>query len=114
MTVSRAGRRVWLFRRRVPQSNRTVELTFGVFSAKSTGAARHWAVSLNEAIERGMDPHEEARAEKARAMCVSEAHMIHKVAMRSNRKRPKPRSLYDKQVIFTRDIGPRLGKQIGT
>lgn len=112
MTVSRAGRRVWLFRRRVPQSNRTVELTFGVFPAKSIGAARRWAASLNEVIERGIDPREEARAEKARAMSVSEAHVIYLAAMRrGDRKTLKPRTLYDKEVIFTRDIEPRLGRK---
>ena len=111
--VSRTGRKIWLFRRRVPQSNRTVELTFGVFPAKSIGAARHWAASLNEKIERGADPREEARAEKAKAMSVSEAHLIYIAAMRrGDRKTLKPRTLYDKEVIFTRDIEPRLGKKV--
>ena len=112
VTVSRTGRRVWLFRRRVPQSDRTVELTFGAFPAKSIGAARRWAASPNEVIERGVDPREEAWAEKARAMSVSEAHAIYIAAMRrGDRKTLKPRTLYDKEVIFTRDIEPRLGKK---
>lgn len=113
VTVSRTGRKIWLFRRRVPQSDRTVELTFGAFPAKSIGAARRWAVSLNEVIERGIDPREEARAEKAKAMSVSAAHVIYNAAMRrGDRKTLKPRTLYDKEVIFARDIEPRLGKKV--
>ena len=79
MAISRTGRKVWLFRRRVPQSDRTVELTFGAFPAKSIGAARRWAASLNEVIERGVDPREEARAEKARAMSALTAYAIYLV-----------------------------------
>ncbi len=87
-------------------------MTFGVFPAKSIGAARRWAASLNEVIERGVDPRDEARAEKAKAMLVSEAHAIYITAMhRGDRMKLRPRTLHDKQVIFTRDIKLRLGKK---
>lgn len=66
----------------------------------------------NELIERGVDPREEVRARKARAMSVSEAHVTYIAAMRrGDRKTLKPRTIYDKEVIFMRDIEPRLGKK---
>jgi hypothetical protein len=42
---------------------------------------------------------------------VAKAHAIYMEAMRrGDRKTLKPRTLYDKEVIFTRDIEPRLGQ----
>jgi len=110
--VSPSGSRDWLYRRRVARSDTIVTLKLGGFPAHSIGVAREWAAKLNEAIERGVDPRQERRIEKANAMSVAEAHRIYMAAMhRGDRKTLKPRSLYDKQAIFTRDIAPRLGSK---
>src|SRR5690606_32630381 len=72
--VSASGKRIWQFRRRVARSGKIVTLRLGGFPAHSIGAAREWASTLNEATERGVDPREERRIEKAMAMSVAEAH----------------------------------------
>lgn len=111
--VSASGKRIWHFRRRVARSGKIVTLRLGGFPAHSIGAAREWASTLNEATERGVDPREERRIEKAMAMSVAEAHATYMGAMHlGDRKRLKPRTLYDKQAIFRRDIAPRLGTKI--
>ena len=53
------------------------------------------------------------RAEKARdTFTVSKAHSIYsEVIKRRDRSTLKPRTLADKAVILTRDIGPRLGSK---
>lgn len=111
VTVSASGRKTWLFRRRVARSGTIVSLTLGTFPAYSIPAARAWATELNAAIERGEDPRATKRAEEAReALTVSKAHAVYMDAMRrGDRKTLKPRTLYDKEVIYTRDIEPRLG-----
>jgi len=111
VTVSSSGKKIWLFRRRIAKSGVIVKLTLGQYPAFSILQARKWAEQLNEAIERGDDPRDARRAEKARdALTVEYAHRIYMDAMkRGDRKKLKPRTLYDKQVIFTRDIRPRLG-----
>lgn len=113
ITVSRSGKKVWLFRRRIPKSADTIELKLGTYPAHSVGAARHWAERLNEVIERGEDPREEQRKEKAKTLTVTEAHCLYMAVMRrGDRKTLKPRTLSDKDVIFTRDIKPRLGRKV--
>ena len=111
VTVNAAGKKIWLFRRRVAKSGAIVTLKLGGFPAYSIPAARQWASQLNEAIERGEDPRVSMRIEKARAaLTVEKAHTIYMEAMkRGDRKTLKPRTLSDKAVIFTRDIKPRLG-----
>jgi integrase len=112
VVVSHTGRKVWGFRRRIPKSGGTLELRLGAFPAHSIAAARQWASKLNEAIERGVDPREERRIEKATRMSLRDAHAIYMAAMRrGDRKTLKPRTLEDKEKIFTRDIEPRLGKK---
>jgi hypothetical protein len=112
VVVSRTGRKVWRFRRRISQSAGTVELRLGTFPAHSIAAARQWGSKLNEAIERGVDPREEVRIEKAKAMSLADAHAIYMTAMRrGDRKTLKPRTIEDKEKIFARDIEPRLGKK---
>ena len=110
VVVSHTGRKVWQVRRRTSRSAGTVELRLGTFPAHSIAAARRWGAKLNEAIERGVDPREEIRREKANAM-LADAHVICMTAMRrGDRKTLKPRTIEDKEKIFTRDIEPRLGK----
>lgn len=111
--VSGSGKRAWVFRRRVARSGTIVTLRLGGFPAYSIGAARDWASKLNEAIERGLDPREVERIERAKTMSVAEAHAVYMTAMRrGDRKTLKPRTLEDKTKIFTRDIEPRLGKKV--
>ena len=113
VNVSASGKRIWAFRRRVARSGTIVSLRLGGFPAHSIGAAREWATTLNEAIERGVDPREERRIERAKAMTVAEAHAVYMAAMRrGDRKTLKPRTIEDKDKIFSRDIGPRLGKKV--
>lgn len=110
--VSGSGRKVWQFRRRVAKSGVVVTLKLGVFPAHSIAAARQWASGLNEAIERGDDPRIGIRIDKAKGLTVSDAHALYLATMkRGDRKSLKPRTLSDKEVIFTRDIQPRLGKK---
>lgn len=112
VVVSRTGRKVWQYRRRISRSGGTVELKLGTFPAHSIAAARQWGARLNEAIERGVDPREEARIESAEAMSLSDAHAIYMAAMRrGDRKTLKPRTLDDKEKIFVRDVEPRLGRK---
>ena len=110
--VGRGGKKNWMFRRRIARSETIVTLKLGAFPAHPIPVARAWATKLNEAIERGEDPRVEIRIGKARALTVSDAHELYITAMRrGDRKTLKPRTLYDKAVIFTRDIQPRLGRK---
>ena len=69
--VSPTGKKTWQFRRRVAGSGTIVTLRLGGFPTHSIGMAREWAAKLNEAIERGIDPRQAARAEMAAAMTVA-------------------------------------------
>ena len=111
--VSSSGRKIWQFRRRISKSGAVVKLKLGGFPAHSIPVAREWATKLNEAIERGSDPRVEIRAEQAREMTVADAHGLYMSALRrGDRKVLKPRTLADKEAIYDRDIGPRLGKKV--
>ncbi|MGB5777674.1 MAG: integrase family protein [Allopontixanthobacter sediminis] len=112
--VSDSGRKVWRYRRRVANSTTTVGLQLGPFPAHSIAAARAWAQDLNLSVERGVDPREAWHAEAARiAMTVEKAHQLYMAAMRrGDRRRLKPRTISDKEVMFNRDIKPRLGSVI--
>ncbi|KRB91112.1 MULTISPECIES: integrase arm-type DNA-binding domain-containing protein [unclassified Sphingomonas] len=108
-----SGRKSWSFRRRLPGSKKILSLTRD-YPAVSLAEAREWATTLNEKIERGIDPREEARAEQAHlGMTLSAAHKLYMAVLtRGDRKKLKPRTLSDKQLIFDRDIKPRLGTQL--
>lgn len=112
--VNALGRKVWRYRRRIARSRVIASLQLGNFPAYTIPAAREWASSLNEQIERGEDPREALRAAAARVeMTVEKAHGLYMGAMRrGDRKRLKPRTISDKDVIFSRDIKPRIGSII--
>ncbi|MBO9378363.1 DUF4102 domain-containing protein [Sphingomonas histidinilytica] len=112
--VNALGRKVWRYRRRIAKSQVIVAMQLGCFPAYPIAAARMWAIGLNEAVERGEDPRAALRAETERAaMTVEKAHGLYMAAMRrGDRKRLKPRTIKDKEVMFTRDIKPRLGSVI--
>src|SRR3546814_7311268 len=46
-------------------------------------------------------------------MSVADAHIIYMAAMRrGDRKKLKPRTISDKDKMYTRDIGPRIGSKV--
>lgn len=108
-----SGHKSWSFRRRLPGSKKILSLKRD-YPAVSIAEAREWATALNEKIERGIDPREEARAKEAHsAMTLKAAHKLYmEVLKRGDRKKLKPRTISDKQIIFDRDIGPRLGDRL--
>lgn len=100
----------WRFKRIVAGTKIAVELILGKFPNYTVDEAREWAAPLSKAVARGEDPRAIRRAELALQMTVASAHAIYLAAMhRGDRKRLKPRTLADKEVMYTRDIGPRLG-----
>ncbi|HEX7820706.1 MAG TPA: integrase family protein [Sphingobium sp.] len=112
LIVNESGKKTWSFRRRIARSGAIVTLKLGSFPAYSIPAARAWATDLNDTVERGEDPRVAIRIEKAKALTLESAHDLYMEAMRrGDRKTLKPRTLYDKEVIYARDIGPRLGRK---
>ncbi len=111
--VSSPARKQWRFKRTVAGTKTAVELILGQFPDFSIDEAREWAAPLSKAVARGEDPRETKRAEEAKKMTVASAHAIYLAAMhRGDRKKLKPRTLADKNVIYTRDICPRVGTKI--
>ena len=108
------GKKVWRFKRRIARTKTIIELKRGSFPAYSIAAARDWARPLAEAVARGEDPRIAMRKAKAHSeMTVAEAHGLYMAAMkRGDRKKLKPRTISDKQVIYKRDIGPRIGAML--
>lgn len=111
VSVSATGKKTWMFRRRIARSGVVVTLTLGTYPAYTVPAAREWAAELNAAVERGEDPRVAMRADKTRqTFTVEKAHAVYMDAMRrGDRKTLKPRTISDKEVMFKRDIKPRLG-----
>lgn len=113
IVVSGPAKKQWRFKRTVAGTKKTVELILGTFPDFSIDEAREWAGPLSKSVARGDDPREIKRAEQALAMSVAAAHEIYMAAMRrGDRKKLKPRTIADKEVIYTRDIGPRLGSKV--
>lgn len=111
--VAGAARKQWRFKRVVAGTKKTVELVLGIYPAFSIDEAREWAGPLSKAAARGEDPRETKRAEEAMAMSVADAHAIYMDAMRrGDRKKLKPRTILDKDKMYSRDIGPRIGSKI--
>lgn len=113
-----SGRKNWIFRRRMPQTDVTVKMILGSDRRHSIAAARTWARKLNRQVEAGIDPREIVRASRSRRrMSVARAHSLYMTAVREGRSsranRPnKPRTIADKLAIYDRDIGPKLGDKI--
>lgn len=109
--VNALGRKMWRYRRRVARSGTIVSMQLGPFPAHSIAVARAWAQELNLSVESGVDPRDALREEAERvAMTVEKAHTLYMAAMRrGDLRRLKPRTIIDKDVMFTRDIKPRLG-----
>ncbi|WP_146032634.1 integrase family protein [Sphingobium sp. SA916] len=109
--VSGTGRKVWQFCRRIAKSGLVITLKLGAYPAHSIAAARQWASGLNDAIERGEDPRIGMRLEKTKGLTVCDALYL-ATMKRGERKALKPRTLADKEIIFERDIKPRLGRKV--
>ena len=113
-----SGKKRWKFRRRLPGTDITIKMHFGLFPARSIAEAREWARKLNEKIDAGIDPREALREEEERTvMTVARAHKLYMVAVREGRssraKRPnKPRTVSDKLEIYNRDIAPKLAGKV--
>ena len=85
--VNESGRKIWHYRRRIAKSCGVVKMQLGTFPAYIREAAA------------------------CQAMTVAKAHELYMQAMRrGDRKRLKPRTIKDKEVIFTRDIESRSGR----
>lgn len=113
IVATAGGKKRWRFRRAVFGTKTILELILGTFPDYSIGDAREWAEPLSRAVARGEDPRQSKREEEILATSVSAAHRLYMEAMRrGDRKQLKPRTLEDKDVIYTRDIGPRLGVRI--
>jgi len=111
--VSAPDRKRWRFRRVIAGTTTIVELILGAFPDHSIDEARAWAAPLSKAAARGEDPREIKRVEGAMAMLVADAHAIYMEALRrGDRKKLKPRTIADKDVIYTRDIAPRLEPKV--
>ncbi len=113
IVVPGLARKQWRFKRVVAGTKKFFELILGCFPAFSIDEARAWAVPLSRAIARGEDSREIKRTDEARAMPVASAHAIYMDAMRrGDRTKLKLRTIFDKDVIYTRDIAPRLGTRV--
>ncbi|MDB5581970.1 MAG: hypothetical protein JWR80_7146 [Bradyrhizobium sp.] len=109
-----SGKKIFRYTRRVPVSKRIHKETLGPWPAYRIIEAREWAQAINAKIDRGIDPVVAKAAETKAAMTVAEAHEIYmaavRVGMHKNRQRLlKPRSIFDKECVWKRDFGPKLG-----
>jgi hypothetical protein len=99
--------RVWKYRRRIAGGRTTGSLkaTLGAFPSHSIAAAREWAAKLNESAERGIDPNETARWERATHRTVADAHCLYMASVRAGaRRKLKPRSILGKEQIWSCDM----------
>ncbi|WEK43406.1 MAG: hypothetical protein P0Y64_00725 [Candidatus Sphingomonas colombiensis] len=106
-----SGRKVWLFRRRGARSDEIVNASLGVFSGPSARGCAKMGHGPGCGDRMGREPAPLERTENARsATTVQIAHDLYIAAViRSERRTVKPRTIADKQSIYNRDIGPRLG-----
>jgi integrase len=107
--------RTWRYYRRVAGNGNLVRMTLGTYPAYSIKDARQWAETLNEQVERGIDPKAAERAAKAAAnalaMTLAQAHALYLADAKAGvRRQLKPRTLADKLAIWSRDIEPNLGQ----
>lgn len=114
IVASANGRKIWLYKRRIAKRDIVVELRLGAYPAYSIADARKWAIELNASVARGVDPRVEMRRTKQQlSLTVDKAHQLYMAAQqRGDRKALKPRTILDKQAIYTRDIGPRMGRMM--
>ena len=110
IVVAGQGKKIWRFKRVIAGTGTVLELRLGRFPVYTIADARAWARPLANAAEMGIDPRVAVREAKVRVeMTVAKAHALYIAAMRrGDRKKLKPRTLADKDVMCTGDIEPRL------
>ncbi len=104
--------RVWKYRRRVAGAvgAHAVKATLGTYPSYSIALAREWAAKLNRSAGRGIHPLRAEAAERQSRMTVAEAHAHYLAFVRSSTLRElKPRSIQDKENIWTCDIKQQIG-----
>ncbi|MDB5580187.1 MAG: hypothetical protein JWR80_5363, partial [Bradyrhizobium sp.] len=107
--------RVWKYRRRIAgrKPARSLKATLGAYPLHSIADARDWATKLNVSAERGIDPADAVRAERAAHTKVADAHALYMASVRSGaRRKLKPRSIRGKEQIWSCDIERQIGKRI--
>jgi integrase len=113
--LTKRGKKIWKYRRRVAGTKVIARMRLGTYPAKGIAVAREWARSLNDKTQNGIDPREEQREEaRRRGMTVDVAHALYMAAVREGRasrakRNNKPRAINDKLEIYARDIAPTLG-----
>ena len=109
---AKGDKRSWRYYRRLRGSDKLVRLGGGSYPAVSIKDARQWAETLNLAVDAGVDPREQHKADKAAAMTLSEAWQHYWADVSAGtRKLLKPRTLADKRAVWTCDIQPHLGER---
>lgn len=108
---AKAGTRTWRYYRRVKGADILVRLSLGTYPAHGLSDARQWADSLNEQVERGIDPREADRATaaalKAATMTVGEAWALYWAdTVKGTRRVLKPRTLTEKKTLWTCYVAP--------
>lgn len=113
LSIEVAGqRKVWRYRRRISNTNQTINLTLGAYPAFDMEAARNWAQSLNFLVEAGRDPRAPVVTTKDE-ITVREAHELYLVDCRSGDRRTlKARTLRDKEQRGRLDILPEIGDMV--
>lgn len=107
--------RIWKYRRRVAGNGagQAHKVTLGAYPSYSIAVAREWAANLNESAERGVDPGQTAREERAGHMTVTDAHALYMVAVRAGERRKlKPRTILGKEQIWSCDMQRQIGDRI--
>lgn len=105
--------RVWKYRRRVAGRTNSYRATLGSYPAHTIADAREWATEINTSVERGVDPAETKRTKLAKQISVADAHSLYLAHVKNGILRKlKPRSVEDKEYMWTADIKDRLGNRI--
>ncbi len=105
--------RVWKYRRRYPGKKSSYKATLGSYPAYTIADARDWATSINSSVERGVDPTEAKRAEKATQISVADAHALYFAYVKAGvRRKLKPRSIKAKEYIWSGDLKDKIGHRI--
>lgn len=116
-----SGKRVWKFRRRIPGVVPELKDRLGLYPATTIAAAREWARGINEKIDAGVDPRDEARAQQQReTLTVDRCHEMYMEAVRLNQHRTrrsqtakpiKPRTITEKQAMYDRNVSKVIGSR---
>lgn len=117
-----SGKRVWKYRRRIAETEITLNERLGLYPGRTIASARTWAQGLNKQVERGIDPREGERArERATGLTVEACHAHYIAAVKAGehrtrkRKSAKPiseRTIKDKEAIYRRNVATKIGSKL--